>query len=120
VFNIVFYKDRKGKTPVLDYITALTKSSNKDGRINANKIYDYVDVLREVGTAAGEPYIKRLDGEIWELRPIRSRILFAAWDGDSFILLHHFTKKTQKTPQKEIDQAKRELTDWTERGKDDE
>ncbi len=33
----------------------------------------------EHGTAAGEPYVKHLDGEIWELRPLRDRILF--WHG---------------------------------------
>ena len=47
--------------------------------------------------------MKHLEGDIWELRPLRDRILFAAWVGDSFVLLHHFVKKTQKTPQREID-----------------
>ena len=45
----------------------------------------------------GEPFIKHLEGDIWELRPLRDRILFAAWLDDGFILLHHFVKKTQKT-----------------------
>jgi phage-related protein len=31
-----------------------------------------------------------------------------------FILLHHFIKKTRKTPQKETDQAKRNLKDYKE------
>ncbi|WP_442857321.1 type II toxin-antitoxin system RelE/ParE family toxin [Butyrivibrio sp. TB] len=31
------------------------------------------------------------------------------------MLLHQFVKKTQKTPKREIDQAKRELTDYLER-----
>jgi phage-related protein len=34
--------------------------------------------------------LKRLDGEIWELRPIRDRILFAAYMQDAFVLLHYF------------------------------
>jgi phage-related protein len=42
------------------------------------------------------------------------------WDGNKFIFLHYFTKKTQKTPQRVIDQAKRNLTDYRERKKDDE
>ena len=32
-----------------------------------------------------------------------------------FILLHQFQKKTQKTPKREIEQAKRELADYYER-----
>ena len=63
----------------------------------------------------GEPYIKHLDGEIWELRPIRDRILFAAWHQGGFVLLHHFMKKTQKTPAREIAQAKQNLADLIER-----
>ena len=39
---------------------------------------------------------------------------------NGFVLLHHFVKKTQKTPKREIEQAKRELADWIERGGTDE
>jgi phage-related protein len=120
MFDVLFYRDRSGKEPVLEFIQELDKRKDKDSRIQINKIYDYIDFLRSVGTTAGEPYIKHLEGEIWEIRPIRSRILFAAWDGKSFILLHHFMKKTQKTPQREIDKAKRNLADYRERNKDDE
>ena len=69
---------------------------------------------------AGQPYIKHLDAEIWELRPLRDRILFVAWLDGSFVLLHHFVKKTQKTPRREIEKAKRELQDLKERGLRDE
>lgn len=37
-----------------------------------------------------------------------------------YVLLHHFMKKTQKTPAREIEQAKRELADLMERGMNDE
>lgn len=57
-----------------------------------------------------------MEDEIWELRPLRNRILFVAWHDGSFVLLHHFIKKTQKTPAREIQQAKRELADLKERG----
>jgi len=48
MFDIVFYKDRKGNKPVLDYINELNAKQDKNSRINATKIYDYMDVLREV------------------------------------------------------------------------
>ena len=53
-------------------------------------------MLKNRGTMIGEPFIKHLEGDIWELRPLRDRILFAAWLDDGFILLHYFVKKTQK------------------------
>ena len=34
---------------------------------------------------------------------------------DTFIMLHHFVKKTQKTPKREIEKAKRELEDYLRR-----
>ena len=101
---------------MLEYIQSLSQLADKDSRINYNKINDYIQVLSQYGKAAGEPYIKHLDGDIWELRPIRGRIFFAAWENNSFILLHHFQfKKTNKTPKREIDQAKRNLKDMRER-----
>jgi len=114
--NIHFYEDKDGNSLVLEYIEALSKRTDKDSRINHNKINDYIQVLSEYGKAAGEPYIKHLDGDIWEIRPIRARIFFASWLGNDFILLHHFQfKQTNKIPKREIEQAKRNLADIKER-----
>ena len=79
------------------------------------KIQDYIKALATYGTAAGEPYIRHLSGDIWELRPLRDRVLFAAWADSGFVLLHHFMKTTQKTPRREIMRARKELADFKER-----
>lgn len=115
MYKINFYRNKDGKEPVAEYIKGLSKKHDKDSRIKLNKILDYINVLKEHGKSAGEPYMKHIDGEIWELRPLRERIFFVAWNGDSFILLHHFMKKTQQTPKREIEQAKREYKDLIER-----
>ena len=119
MFDVFYYEDKNGKSPIADYIQDLAARRDKDSRIKLNKLYEYAKYLSEAGPQAREPYAKHLDGDIWELRPIRDRILYAAWDGKSFILLHHFVKKTQKTPAREIEQAKRNLADYRERMKDD-
>lgn len=116
--DIYFYKDRSGNEPVKEYLAELAAKKDKDSRIKLNKIRDYMKTLSVYGTQAGEPYIKHLDGEIWELRPLRDRILFVAWVNGSYVLLHQFMKKTQKTPAREIEKAKRELADIVERGID--
>ena len=72
-------------------------------------------MLRENGLALGIPYVKHLEGEIWELRPLRNRILFAYIKNDKFVLLNMFVKKTQKAPKKEIEKAKRLLKDYIDR-----
>ena len=120
MYKVFTYKDKNGNSPIDSYITELMTKGDKDSRINANKILEYIAYLERYGNKAREPYAKHLDGDIWELRPIRNRILYAAWDGNSFILLHLFIKKTQKTPRREIEQAKRNLDEYRGRGKNNE
>ena len=116
MYKIYFYRDKNGNEPVFGYMAELSKKKDKDSRVKLNKINDYIEMLKQYGTQAGAPYVKHLDGEIWELRPVRDRILFVCWVGGSYVLLHHFMKKTQKTPAREIEKAKRELADLIERG----
>ncbi|SMB88247.1 Phage derived protein Gp49-like [Pasteurella testudinis DSM 23072] len=75
MFDIVFYRDKNGKEPVKLYLIELSKNNDKDSRIKLNKIRDYIKVLSLHGTTAGEPYIKHLEGEIWEIRPLRANII---------------------------------------------
>ena len=114
--NVYLYRDRSGKEPVAEYIAELAAKKDKESRVKLSKIRDYIKMLSEYGTRAGELYIKHIDGEIWELRPLRDRILFVGWVNSSFVLLHQFMKKTQRTPSCEIEQAKREIADLKERG----
>lgn len=120
MYEIHFYKDKRGKEPVKEYIAELAKRNDKDSRIKLTKIRDYIKALSEYGTQIGEPYVKHIDGDIWELRPLRDRILFAAWDGKGFILLHVFMKQTQKTPPREIERAKQNLMNYQEERKNNE
>ena len=110
--KIIFYADRKGKSPLLEYIGELEASKSKDSRIKLTKIREYVKALAINGTYLPDKYAKHLEEEIWELRPINDRILFAGWVDGAFVLLHSFVKKTQKTPKREIEQAKREFADF--------
>ena len=59
MYRIKFYRSRDGKKPVLEYLRGLTKKNDKDSRIKANKIRDYIKTLSHYGTAIGEPYIVR-------------------------------------------------------------
>ena len=119
MYKIVFYEDKNKHSEILEYIQMLDSkaASNKECRINRNKIVAYFDVLEEEGTRVGEPVTKHLEGEIWELRPLRNRFLYAYFEENTFIILHHFIKKTQKTPKREIEKAKRNLQDYLERRK---
>jgi phage-related protein len=56
-----------------------------------------------------EPYVKHLEGPIWEMRMKgRDGIARAAYvtaKGKRVIIVHVFVKKTQKTPRREIEIA---------------
>lgn len=115
MYRIYFYEDLDGNSPIYDWIEELSRGKGKDARINARKVNDYITLLQYRGLAAGEPFIKHLVNDIWELRPLKKRILFAAWNGDGFILLHQFQKKTQKTPRRELEKAAKELSELRQR-----
>lgn len=105
MYRIRFYEDRHGRRPVEEYIRKLAQRTDKDSRIKLNKIREYMRALRENGTRIGEPAVKHIEGDIWELRPLSDRILFAAWDDGMFLLLSNFVKTTRKTPRREIKKA---------------
>ena len=87
---------------------------SKEHRIRHKKIIEYLEVLAQFGTRTGEPYVKHILDDIWELRPTNDRIFFFYWKNQTYLMLHHFIKKTQKTPICEIEQAKRNLADFLE------
>ncbi len=120
MYEIILYKDTHGKSEIEEYITELRNKNNKDSRIKFEKIIAYIRLLQNDGLSIGEPYIKHLDCEIWELRPIRDRILFASMCNNKFILLSVFMKQTQKTPKREIEKAKKLLENYKKRGEKNE
>ncbi len=116
--NIIIYEDKKGNSEIIEYLEELrNKKENKDARIKLEKITAYIDKLSTEGLKLKQPYIKHLDKEIWELRPLRDRIMFASWYNNKFILLSVFMKQTEKTPKREIEKAKRLLEDYKMRSK---
>ena len=118
MYTVITYKDCDENDKITDYIQFLNSKmhTSKDSRIKYKKIMEYIGQLKAYGATIGEPTMKHIVGtDLWELRPLRDRILFACWKDDIFILLHHFVKKTNKTPQKEIKQAERNFKDFIER-----
>lgn len=115
MYNIIIYEDKNGKSEIVEYLKQLHNNPNKDNRIKFNKISTYIELLSKNGLALNEPYIKHIDKEIWELRPLRDRILFTSWCNNKFILLSIFMKETKKTPKKEIEKARNILEDYKKR-----
>lgn len=58
-----------------------------------------------------EPYVKHLDGSLWEMRMKGkdgiARAAYVTATGQRVVVVHVFCKKTQKTPRREIEHALR-------------
>lgn len=77
-----------------------------------NKLRATIDMIEEAGIQAAIQleWVKKLDSEINEIRSKVSsniqRALYFHVKNNQYIITHGFTKKTQKTPIKEIERAK--------------
>ena len=107
---IEYYEDNRGKKPVEDFIKGLPL-------IKRANIIRVLDLVEEYGIQLGQPYIKKIEGKIWELRPGSERILYFIFTGRKFVLLNGFTKKTRKTPKKEIIIAKKRQRNYENKNK---
>lgn len=117
MFEVLFYYDKHGESDIVNYLDTLQikAKTSKTDRINREKILAYIGALERYGTRLGKPYVKHIEDEIWELRPLSNRIFFFYWKDNKFVLLLYFIKKSQKTPTKEISKAKNNLKDFLER-----
>jgi phage-related protein len=117
MYTVDFYQTSGGYSEVFEFLEDLrTKAfSSKDAKIQYKQVALYIQLLQENGTNLPTNVAKYLGDNIWELRPGCNRILFFYYDNGTYILLHHFRKRTQKTPRREIDQAIFEMNDYISR-----
>lgn len=111
---IEYYMTSEGKCPVRDFIDSLSDEGQA-------KYIFITRLLKEYGIHVKEPYVKQITGrrKLFEIR-IKdksgiSRILYFTHTGKKFILLHGFTKQTDRTPVKEIEVAEQRMKDYLSR-----
>ncbi len=75
------------------------------------QIYQYLERQAELGHRLKEPVSKSLREGINEIRPGPHRLLFFYHKGQ-MIIVHAFRKKTQKTPNREIEAGVRKKEEW--------
>lgn len=110
--KIELYATEDGREVVADFLDSLPPKHHA-------KAIREIEVLEQFGNTLKEPYVKHIEGEIWELR-IKfasdiSRIFYFTWRVERMVLLHGYIKKTQKTPRAEIETAKKRLADYKRR-----
>lgn len=102
-WRIEYYTTDAGHVPVRDFIDSLSAQAKA-------KTLRTFELVEEYGTLVGGPHVKHIDDDLWEIRVSAAegtyRSLFTIETGRVIILLHAFSKKTQKLPLKEIKTAK--------------
>ena len=102
MWSIVFYKDRRGKCPPLEFIEELPVMEQA-------KIRNALRLLQEFGTKLAMPHAKPIQGKLWELRPGGIRLFYFAYIEQQFVILHGYRKQSQKAPGGEIAIAMRRM-----------
>ncbi|MGB8259320.1 MAG: type II toxin-antitoxin system RelE/ParE family toxin [Terracidiphilus sp.] len=96
-----FYRSDSGREPVREWLKELAA---EDRRVIGEDIKDV-----EFSWPIGLPLVRPLGKELWEVRSALphgriARVIFCI-ARERMVLLHGFLKKTQKTPQHEIELA---------------
>lgn len=115
-FTIEIYEKENGDIPLEIYLNSIDKKMQA-------KILKAIDLLEENGNRLREPASKALSDGIFELRIVQgsniSRVLYFFFIDKKIVLTHGFTKKTSKTPRKEIEKALNYRNDWLRRNVDE-
>ena len=101
-FEIVLYQKQDGTQPVSEFIDSLNVKMQA-------KVLRSIGLLKQNGYELREPYTKTIQDGILELRIQQgndiARILYFFVVGRKIVLTNGFIKKTQKTPQRDLDVA---------------
>ena len=100
VLTVVFYRAESGNEPVREWLKELSREDKR-------KIGEDIKTA-QLGWPLGMPLIRKIQKDLWEVRTTLdsgiARVFFTV-DGEYMILLHGFIKKSQKTPQHELNTA---------------
>ena len=105
--DAVFFRSKGGNEPVREWLRSLAKEQRKA----IGEDIAYVQFKWPIG----KPHVDHLRGAVWEVRSSLdnriARTLFAV-EGGQMVLLHGFIKKTQQTPDSDIELALNRFKEW--------
>ena len=113
-YKVIKYTSESNKCPIDEYVGSL----RKNGRLkDCAKIDHCIEMLKTFGhqlPLINKSIAKKIDKDIYELRPLPHRIFY--YDGKGcFVLLNSFEKKKNMTPKSEIKLAIKNANDYKRR-----
>lgn len=104
ILSVAFFRTASGNEPVREW---LKSQPREERRIIGEDIKTV-----QFGWPLGMPLVRKLDKGLWEvrsrLRDRIARVIFTTGE-NRMILLHGFIKKSQKTPQEDLELANTRL-----------
>jgi len=108
-FEVVFFEKEDGSCPAEAYLLSLPLKMR-------TRVYKIIGLLEEYGNHVRMPYSEGLQDGIFQIRAQQegniSRVLYFFTSGKRIVLTNGFTKKTTRTPQSEIELAKKYRTEY--------
>ena len=99
-WKVYFFKTARGECSVKEFIEEQDEATHA-------KILQLVLLLENHGPFLKPPYVKKLQSKLYELRvsgKMAIRIFYTIYNNE-YYLLHAFTKKSEKTPSRELKTA---------------
>lgn len=102
ILEVIFYRTENGREPVKDWL-------QKQPKVVRKTIGEDIKTV-QFGWPLGMPLVKPMGDKIYEVRSTIpngiARVLFVVHNF-AMVLLHSFIKKTEKTPEKELEIAQK-------------
>ena len=104
--RVFFYEAGSGKSPIKKFIDGLPINDQA-------RFFEVIQEVEAHGLSAVRMVFKPIEGKLWEIK-FKSensgyRVFYVMLEKDLMVWLHAFSKKTQKTPQKELEVARKRL-----------
>jgi phage-related protein len=105
LLTVRFFRTLSGNEPVREWLLSIPE-------VDRRRIGEDIKTI-QFGWPMGMPMVRKIEPGLWEvrsnLRDRIARVLFTV-NGNLMVLLHGFVKKSQKTPQEDLELALRRLS----------
>ncbi len=107
--KVSFYKIPSGRSPVVDDIDDLPTQASAHA-------YEMLEQIEKYGFNAPRVVFRHIQGKLWEIKmnlPASGgfRIFYFCIEKEAMLLLHAYSKRTQKAPKHHIETALQRMAD---------
>ena len=107
-WEVLYYESVRGDSPIENFLDGLLEKPRA-------KCLAYMDLLAEHGSMLPANFVKKVEGDLWELRPefggAEYRFLYFTMDATRIVIVHALSKKTRRLRRSDIDLAQNRIVE---------